>query len=585
MRTRTTPRTVRLLSTVVAAGVAGTLAWTPSAQAADAKPLDVGPGYTIPDSDGNAATSHIGAYGPPGIKVWGDSETYCADPERKGPQAAGGYTGPKTVTHWTSSETGQAVPDSHVAYASYVIGKYGQTQSNEQAAAVDAATYEFLAGGTYAINGSRGKQRLGYPNVSPTARTLAEGYIAEAKKYAGPYTLHIKPSVETTTAGKKVSVAVEVTASLSGAKVPGVKIDLFETGSGTARGSVTTGKDGTASWQFTTGTAGEATVKATASGLPGSQLKVLEPRDASAQRMLLAGDTTAAEGTTKVKVTPATGGVEIHKTDPGKDTMAGAGFQLIDPVTGKTVAEGKTNADGILAFENLAPGTYRLHETDSGDKIHALVPDQDIVITEGQSAKAHPITVVDPFKDADLLVKKIDKSMGKALAGAVIEIDSDTVDAAGKHRPGKKVAELTTGADGTAKLKLGVDLKAGTRYWAKETKAPEHYQLNKAPSPFTAKPGEQVAVTVEDTPVPPITPPTTPPTTPPSTPPTTPPHRPDKPKTPDTPGGALAHTGADTTAWALGGATALLLAGGGALWATRRRQKTAAEDETTEPQE
>lgn len=393
MRTRTTPRTVRLLSTVVAAGVAGTLAWTPTAQAADAKPLDFGPGYTIPDSDGNAATSHIGAYGPPGIKVWGDSETYCADPERKGPQAAGGYTGPKSVTHWTSSETGQAVPDSHVAYASYVIGKYGQTQSDEQAAAVDAATYEFLAGGKYAINGSRGKQRLGYPNVSPTARTLAEGYIAEARKYAGPYTLHIKPSVETTTAGKKVSVAVEVTASRSGAKVPGVTIDLSETGSGTARGSVITGKDGTASWQFTAATAGDATVKATASGLPGSQLKVLEPRDASAQRMLLAGDTTDAEGTTKVKVTPATGGVVIHKTDPGKNTMAGAGFQLIDPATGKTVAEGKTNADGILAFENLAPGTYRLHETDSGDKIHALVPDQDIVITEGQSAKAHSITV------------------------------------------------------------------------------------------------------------------------------------------------------------------------------------------------
>ncbi|MEU1821309.1 SpaA isopeptide-forming pilin-related protein [Streptomyces abikoensis] len=575
MRTRITSRTVRLVSTVVAAGVAGTLVWTPVAQAVDTKPSSFGPGYAIPDSDGNAATSHIGAYGPPGITVWGESETYCADPERKGPQAAGGYSGPKTVTHWTSSETGQSVPDANVAYASYVIAKYGQTRSDEQAAAVDATVYEFLAGGKYAINGSRGKQRLAYPNVSSVSPTLAEGYVAEAKKLAGPYTLHIKPSVEKTTAGTKVSVSVEVTASLSGAKVPGVKVELSESGSGTARGTVTTGQDGTASWEFTTGKAGEATVAAKASGLPGSQLKVLEPRDASAQRMLLAGDTTTAEDAAKVTVTPATGGVEIHKTDPGKEKMAGAAFQLLDPATGKVVAEGKTNADGILAFENLAPGKYRLHETDSGDKIHTLVPDQDVVITEGQSAKAHPVTIVDPFKDADLLVKKIDKFTGKALAGAVIEIDTDTVDATRKHQPGKKVTQVTTGADGTAKLKLGVDLKQGTRYWAKETKAPEHYQLNKAPEQFTAKPGEQVTVTVADTPGTP----------------TTPPHHPDKPKspgtadTPDTPGGALAHTGAETTAWALGGAAALLLAGGGAVWATRRRQKTAAGDESTDPQE
>ncbi|MFF4529452.1 collagen binding domain-containing protein [Streptomyces sp. NPDC001407] len=583
MRTRTTSRTARLVSTTVAAGVAGTLAWTPAAQAADAKPTSFGPGYTIPDSDGNAAASHIGAYGPPGITVWGESETYCADPERKGPQAAGGYTGPKTVSHWTSSETGQTVPDAHVAYASYVIAKYGQTRSDEQAAAVDATVYEFLAGGKYALEGSRGKQRLAYQNVSPTARTLAEGYIAEAKKLAGPYTLHIKPSVEKTTAGTKVAVSVEVTATLSGAKVPGVKVALSESGVGTASGTVTTGNDGTARWEFTTGTAGEATVKATASGLPGFRLKVLEPRDSSAQRMLLAGDTTTAEDTTKVTVTPATGGVEIHKTDPGKAKMAGAAFQLLDPATGKVVAEGKTNTDGVLVFDDLAPGKYRLHETDSGDAIHALVPDQDVVITEGQSAKAHPVTVVDPFKEADLLVKKIDKKSGRALPGAVIEIDTDTVDASGKHQPGKKVTQVTTGKDGTAKIKLGVDLKDGTRYWAKETKAPDRYQLNTVPDQFTALPGEQVTVTVADTPVPP-----TPPSTPPTTPPTTPPHHPDKPKTPDTPdtpGGALAHTGAETTTWALGGAAALLLAGGGALWATRRRQKAAAEDGTLDSQE
>ncbi|MFI2162705.1 AAA family ATPase, partial [Streptomyces olivaceoviridis] len=69
-----------------------------------------GPGYAVPDSDGHAASSHIGASGPPGMTVYGAYETFCADPTRKGPDAAGGYTGPKTVGHGTSSAAGRPRP-------------------------------------------------------------------------------------------------------------------------------------------------------------------------------------------------------------------------------------------------------------------------------------------------------------------------------------------------------------------------------------------------------------------------------------------------------------------------------------------
>ncbi len=62
------------------------------------------------------------------MTVCGTYETFCADPTRKGPDAAGGYPGPKTVEHWTSSVTGRPVPDTHLAYASYIVGKYGQTR-------------------------------------------------------------------------------------------------------------------------------------------------------------------------------------------------------------------------------------------------------------------------------------------------------------------------------------------------------------------------------------------------------------------------------------------------------------------------
>ncbi|MFE3900100.1 collagen binding domain-containing protein [Streptomyces sp. NPDC059153] len=551
----------RSVAVLVAAGVSGTLAWSPAQAAPSPSPV-LGPGYTIPDSDGNAGTSHIGAYGPPGPSVWGPNETYCADPERKGPADAGRYSEPATVTSWTSSVTGKPVPAANLAYASYVIGRYGQTRNNAQAAAVDAAVYEWLAGGAYGINDPRGRERLTYPVVSPTARTLALRYITEAQHLAGPYTLRITPSVTTTHAGQKVSVSVKITSALTGEAIPGVAVALTESGAGTAAGTVTTDKNGSGSWVFTAGGTGTAKVRATATGLPGAQLKVLSPQNPAAQRMLLAGDTTSAEDTATVDVEAAPGGVEIHKKDPEGSVLVGAVFQLLDK-TGKIIAEGTTGTGGVLVFEGIAPGTYRLRETSTGDTIHELVPDQDITITEGRTARANPVTVIDPFKKAELLVRKTDKATGKPLVGAEINIKADVIDPSGRHVPGKKVLSLTTGKDGTATAKLDIALKAGTRYWATEVKAPAGYQLDAAPVTFTAKPGTTVTVTLADA----LTPPTTPPTTPATT-------TPPAPRTPDSPptSGSLAHTGSDATVWLLSSAGALLVAGGATYWASRRRR-------------
>ncbi|WP_367435142.1 MSCRAMM family protein [Streptomyces celluloflavus] len=560
--------TSRVLAVAVAAGIAGTLAWTPAHAAPQADTF--GPGFSIPDSQNNPGTSHIGAYGPPGQKVWGDSETYCADPDRKGPAEAGHYSAPKAVTSWTSSVTGKTVPTANLAYASYVIGRYGQTHDAAQAAAVDATVYEWLAGGTYAINGQRGTQRLTYPVVSPTSRTLALRYITEAKRYAGPYALHITPSVKTTHTGQKVTVAVKVTSTLTGATIPGVSVTLAESGTGpeTATGRVTTDEDGTAAWQFTADATGKATVKASATGLPGTQLKVLTPQNTAAQRMLLAGDTTTAENSATIAVEEAPGGVEIHKKDPAGDTITGAAFQLLDTKTSTVVAAGTTNAQGVLVLDGIAPGVYRLRETSTGDTVHALVPDQDVTITAGRTAHANPLTVIDPYRQADLLVRKTDKTTGKPLPGAVINISEDIAAPSGKHRPGKQILSLTTGKDGTATTKLDVTLKAGTHYWATETKAPSGYQLDSELAEFTAKPGTAVTVTLTDTATPPSTPPPAPPTTPPPATPPTAAHTPDTPP----PSGSLAHTGADATPWLLGGAGLLLAAGGSAVIATRRRR-------------
>ncbi len=251
----------------------------------------------------------------------------------------------------------------------------------------------------------------------------------------------------------------------------------------------------------------------------------------------------------------------IRKKDPEGTRLVGAEFQLL-AADGKQIAAGKTNDEGNLVFDKLPAGTYRLRETFSGSPVHDLVPEQTITITAGRTAQANLLDLVDPFKKARLLVKKTDKNTGKTLPGAVIAIRSDETDKTGKHTPGKVITALTTGTEGTATVPLDVTLKAGTRYWAGETKAPDGYQLDAAPVAFTARPGADVTVTLADKPTP-TTPPS--PSTPPATPPATTP--------PTTPPGSLAHTGADAPTWIAGGAAALLAAGGG-LYLINRRHRT-----------
>ncbi|WP_053924645.1 SpaA isopeptide-forming pilin-related protein [Streptomyces chattanoogensis] len=74
------------------------------------------------------------------------------------------------------------------------------------------------------------------------------------------------------------------------------------------------------------------------------------------------------------------------------------------------------------------------------------------------------MTITDPFKPAELIVKKTDKGSGEPLAGAVINItpagdDGETV-------------TLTTSKDGTAKVKLPISSRTGTNYTATETRPP-----------------------------------------------------------------------------------------------------------------
>ncbi|MGP3953482.1 hypothetical protein [Streptomyces sp. 7N604] len=157
------------------------------------------------------------------------------------------------------------------------------------------------------------------------------------------------------------------------------------------------------------------------------------------------------------------------------------------------------------------------------------------------------------------------KTTGRPLAAAVITINTDTGDAVGKHRPCRKVAQLTTGRDGTAKLKLEVALKDGTDSWAGQTTDPAGNQADAAPPRFTAQPAAQVTVTLADTRTPSTPPADTPPPTP---------HQPR----PPAPSAQLAHAGSDNATWRIGAVVGLVALGGTAVWVGGRRRRASESD-------
>ncbi|MFJ9034957.1 hypothetical protein ACIRQP_42510 [Streptomyces sp. NPDC102274] len=122
------------------------------------------------------------------------------------------------------------------------------------------------------------------------------------------------------------------------------------------------------------------------------------------------------------------------------------------------------------------------------------------------------MSIVDPFKPAQVLFKAQDDKSGKLLPGATVNIGVGE----------KTLLTLTTGPKGTATGELPVPSRR-TEFWVKQVKAPQGYDLYKPSKSFTAGPGAPVTVTVTNaktanTPRPPTTRPTSPATTTPASP-------------------------------------------------------------------
>ncbi|PNK39580.1 collagen-binding protein [Bacillus thuringiensis] len=181
------------------------------------------------------------------------------------------------------------------------------------------------------------------------------------------------------------------------------------------------------------------------------------------------------------------GGIELTKVDDvnAKETLEGAVFKIINDKGEDVRTELTTNKDGKLVVQDLRPGNYKLIETKA--PTYYDVNEEPIEFTiEKSQQKLIPITFKNSLTKGKVkLIKEDDVESSKALAGAVFTLQDTT---------GKEIMkDLTTDGHGVLVIP---DLAPGD-YQFIETKAPEHYKLDKTPIKFTIKKGSK-----EDLPIP-----------------------------------------------------------------------------------
>lgn len=255
-------------------------------------------------------------------------------------------------------------------------------------------------------------------------------------------------------------------------------------------------------------------IRVTEAQAPTGYLKALFKLEGKITQAVPGGDaafawTTQADGTISYKEdaahiqnSPIRGNLKIVKRDAHGDTpLPGAGFRVTD-TAGKTVAEGVTNAQGEITFNDLVYGDYFYQEISAPlgfaldeTKYPLSIREHGVTITKEQT---------DQRREGTLQVKK-QNTQGGALSGAVFLLEYSTdgitwapvssrsaggeVTVGGCTSPGLTGGQLTTGADGTVTF-TGLRADGSTRYRLTETAAPEGMSLLGSPLYIGTLPAE-----------------------------------------------------------------------------------------------
>ena len=165
-----------------------------------------------------------------------------------------------------------------------------------------------------------------------------------------------------------------------------------------------------------------------------------------------------------------TGSIEILKVDADtKQPLAGVVYRLFD-ADGNKIADGTTDTNGKVTFDNLKPGSYSYQEISTVDGYQLDETKYDFSLTS-ENLNVKVTHENKPVKGC-LTVRKVDVT-GSPLAGAELLLETSTD---GKNWT--EVGKITTDKTGIAQWD---DLKIGTQYRLTETKAPAGYTLMAEP--------------------------------------------------------------------------------------------------------
>ncbi|MBW3089537.1 SpaA isopeptide-forming pilin-related protein [Bifidobacterium miconisargentati] len=183
--------------------------------------------------------------------------------------------------------------------------------------------------------------------------------------------------------------------------------------------------------------------------------------------------------------TPKTGSFSFTKVDGDGHALQGAGFTLYRD---GTVVAGpvKSNADGVVSFSGLRPGSYTLVETGVPGGYQAAGPYTVTVDENGNVATSLPTgnRVVDEKTPPDTYgfsFAKVDADTGDGLSGGEFTL---------KSKDGTTVGTAAA-VDGEVSF---TGLKPGS-YTVTETKAPSGYELPSPAPSFTVTIGDKGKVT------------------------------------------------------------------------------------------
>ena len=165
-----------------------------------------------------------------------------------------------------------------------------------------------------------------------------------------------------------------------------------------------------------------------------------------------------------------TSSIEILKVNADtKKPLAGVVYRLFD-ADGNKIADGTTDANGKLIFDNLKPGSYSYQEISTVDGYQLDETKYDFSLTS-ENLNVKVTRENKPVKGC-LTVRKVDVT-GSPLAGAELLLETST-----DGQTWTEVSRITSDKTGIAKWD---DLKIGAQYRIIEAKAPAGYTLMTEP--------------------------------------------------------------------------------------------------------